>query len=65
MTDVQITFHYQTVTNTKAKITREIRQASSPTMRGHFGYIFKAIRQYTTREAKAKEKADLNHNGVW
>jgi hypothetical protein len=29
-------------------ITREIRQASSPTMRGHFGCIFKATGKYTT-----------------
>ena len=28
-------------------ITREIRQASSPTMRGHFGCIFKDIEEYT------------------
>jgi hypothetical protein len=30
-------------------INREIRQASSPTMRGHFGCIFKATEEYTTR----------------
>ena len=29
-------------------ITREIRQASSPTMRGHFGCILKANGDYTT-----------------
>ena len=29
-------------------ITREIRQASSPTMRGHFGCIFKDTEEYTT-----------------
>jgi hypothetical protein len=29
-------------------ITREIREASSPTMRGHFGCIFKATEEYTT-----------------
>jgi hypothetical protein len=30
------------------EITREIRQASSPTMRGHFGCIFKDTEEYTT-----------------
>jgi hypothetical protein len=30
-------------------ITREIREASSPTMHGHFGCIFKATEEYTTR----------------
>ena len=29
-------------------ITREIREASSPTMRGHFGCIFKGTEEYTT-----------------
>jgi hypothetical protein len=29
-------------------ITREIKEASSPTMRGHFGCIFKATEEYTT-----------------
>ena len=30
------------------EITREIREASSPNMRGHFGCIFKATKEYTT-----------------
>jgi hypothetical protein len=30
------------------QITREIRQASTPTMRGHFGCISKATGDYTT-----------------
>ena len=30
------------------QITREIREASSPTMRGHFGCIFKGTEEYTT-----------------
>ena len=29
-------------------ITHEIREASSPTMRGHFGCIFKDTEEYTT-----------------
>ena len=31
-----------------AMITREIRQASSPTMRGHFDCIFKDTEEHTT-----------------
>jgi hypothetical protein len=35
--------------NTRARaITCEIREASSPTMRDHFGCIFKATEDYTT-----------------
>jgi hypothetical protein len=34
--------------NDSRPITREIRQASGHTMRGHFGCIFKDTEEYTT-----------------